>query len=128
MAFHVRATAGATLFLTLCAVPIALLAKEEDPDVAIFKAISESETMLMVPMRDGVGLATDVYLPKVSAVHAQSEHGRQRLRRDGGRGRAQHAASLRRVSFADRPARAKMSEYAVLRFADRPAIRKGKEL
>ena len=35
-----------------------------DPDIAKFKAISEADTMVMVPMRDGVGLATDVYLPK----------------------------------------------------------------
>ena len=35
-----------------------------DPDIAKFEAISEADTMVMVPMRDGVGLATDVYLPK----------------------------------------------------------------
>ncbi|RUA13561.1 MAG: hypothetical protein DSY83_11095, partial [Flavobacteriia bacterium] len=29
-----------------------------------FKAISEADTMVMVPMSDGVRLATDVYLPK----------------------------------------------------------------
>ena len=29
-----------------------------------FKAMSESDTMIMVPMRDGVRLATDVHLPK----------------------------------------------------------------
>ncbi len=44
--------------------PHAVFAQEEDPDVAKFKAISEADTMVMVPMRDGVGLATDVYLPK----------------------------------------------------------------
>ena len=42
---------------------------QEDPtpdelNLAKFSAISESDTMLMVPMRDGVSLATDVYLPK----------------------------------------------------------------
>ncbi len=41
-----------------------VMAQEDDPDAAKFKAISESDTMIMVPMRDGVGLATDVYLPK----------------------------------------------------------------
>jgi putative CocE/NonD family hydrolase len=39
-------------------------AQDDDPNVTKFKAISESDTMIMVPMRDGVGLATDVYLPK----------------------------------------------------------------
>lgn len=37
---------------------------DDDPDVAKFKAITEADTMIMVPMRDGVALATDVYLPK----------------------------------------------------------------
>ncbi len=36
----------------------------DDENAAKFKAISEAETMVMVPMRDGVELATDVYLPK----------------------------------------------------------------
>ncbi len=36
----------------------------KDPEVAKFEAISEAETMIMVSMRDGVRLATDVYLPK----------------------------------------------------------------
>ena len=35
-----------------------------DPNTAKFKALSESDTMIMVPMRDGIRLATDVYLPK----------------------------------------------------------------
>ena len=49
----------------LMALPIAAVAQDDDdPDVAKFKAISEADTMVMVPMRDGVGLATDVYLPK----------------------------------------------------------------
>jgi len=55
--------------LVLCvfvflALPWTVMGQEDDPDVAKFKAISESDTMIMVPMRDGVGLATDVYLPK----------------------------------------------------------------
>lgn len=42
----------------------AVLAQETDPDLAKFSAIASADTMIMVPMRDGVGLATDVYLPK----------------------------------------------------------------
>ncbi len=41
----------------------ALAQQEDNPDVAKLNAISEADTMVMVPMRDGVGLATDVYLP-----------------------------------------------------------------
>ncbi|HEX7046106.1 MAG TPA: CocE/NonD family hydrolase [Gammaproteobacteria bacterium] len=37
---------------------------EDDENAVKFRAISEAETMIMVPMRDGVKLATDVYLPK----------------------------------------------------------------
>jgi hypothetical protein len=36
----------------------------EDPDQAKLDAIATADTMVMVPMRDGVQLATDVYLPK----------------------------------------------------------------
>ena len=42
----------------------AVAQQEDNPDVVKLKAISEADTMVMVPMRDGVGLATDVYLPK----------------------------------------------------------------
>ena len=38
--------------------------EEKDPKKAKFAAISQADTMIMVPMRDGVKLATDVYLPK----------------------------------------------------------------
>ncbi len=59
-----RAVKGAALFLsTIILAPLAP-AQEDDAEVAKFRAISESDTMIMVPMRDGVGLATDVYLPK----------------------------------------------------------------
>lgn len=37
---------------------------DEKQELAKFKAISNADTMLMVPMRDGVRLATDVYKPK----------------------------------------------------------------
>ena len=57
-----RTLSGAALFLSL--MPAALLAQDVDPDMAKFKALTESDTMVMVPMRDGVGLATDVYRPK----------------------------------------------------------------
>jgi len=62
MKFTARAIAGSVLFLTFSSICAAQ--EPVDPDVAKFKAISESDTMVMVPMRDGVGLATDVYLPK----------------------------------------------------------------
>jgi uncharacterized protein len=39
-------------------------AQEDDGKKAKFDAIAEAETMIMVPMRDGIGLATDVYLPE----------------------------------------------------------------
>src|SRR5690606_13912423 len=42
----------------------ALAADEDAAAQAKFAAIAESKTMLMVPMRDGVKLATDVYLSK----------------------------------------------------------------
>ena len=57
-----RALRGVALFLSL--LPVALLGQDADPDLAKFKALTESDTMVMVPMRDGVGLATDVYRPK----------------------------------------------------------------
>ncbi|HET9680034.1 MAG TPA: CocE/NonD family hydrolase [Gammaproteobacteria bacterium] len=39
-------------------------ADDDSAAQAKFAAITEAKTMLMVPMRDGVKLATDVYLPK----------------------------------------------------------------
>lgn len=39
-------------------------AEKPDPAVAKFAEIAAADTMIMVPMRDGTGLATDVYLPK----------------------------------------------------------------
>ena len=41
-------------------------AQDADAKKAKFEALSTADTMIMVPMRDGVGLATDVYLPKDS--------------------------------------------------------------
>ena len=54
---------GATL---LAASVLAVLpaAADEEANAAKFEAIARAETMLMAPMRDGVGLATDVYLPQ----------------------------------------------------------------
>jgi hypothetical protein len=40
------------------------LAQDDDPELAKFKATSESDTMVMIPMRDDVRLATDVHRPK----------------------------------------------------------------
>jgi putative CocE/NonD family hydrolase len=59
-----RAFKGAILFLSLLALPASVLAQDDDPDLAKFNAISESDTMVMVPMRDGIRLATDVHRPK----------------------------------------------------------------
>jgi putative CocE/NonD family hydrolase len=42
----------------------ALAEEDKDPKAAEFEAVSDADTMVMVPMRDGVRLATDVYLPK----------------------------------------------------------------
>jgi putative CocE/NonD family hydrolase len=56
------ATAGAVLLFFLIAAPLS--AQDSDPNLAKFNALTESDTMVMVPMRDGVRLATDVYLPK----------------------------------------------------------------
>jgi len=55
---------GAVLFLSMITLAPLAMAQDDSPDAAKFKAIAESDTMIMVPMRDGVGLATDVYLPK----------------------------------------------------------------
>ena len=38
--------------------------EEDEAATAKFEAIASADTMIMVPMRDGVGLQTDVYLPK----------------------------------------------------------------
>ena len=57
-----RAAAGAALVSVLLALPG--FAQDSDPNLAKFNALTESDTMVMVPMRDGVRLATDVYLPK----------------------------------------------------------------
>ena len=57
------AKCGSSALLSLMLWSLAAVA-QDDADAAKFKAISESDTMIMVTMRDGVGLATDVYLPK----------------------------------------------------------------
>jgi predicted acyl esterase len=57
-----RAISGALLFAALAT--LSVQAQDADPELARFKAMSESDTMIMVPMRDGVRLATDVHLPK----------------------------------------------------------------
>ena len=64
MSLRARALTGAVLLLSLSFVSPSLQAQDDDPDAAKFKAIAEADTMVLVPMRDGVGLATDVYLPK----------------------------------------------------------------
>jgi putative CocE/NonD family hydrolase len=64
MRSSLSAIKGAVLYLSLAILAPLALAQDDDPDAAKFGAISESDTMIMVPMRDGIGLATDVYLPK----------------------------------------------------------------
>jgi len=59
-----RVFTDVVLFLSMTVCSPFVLAQEVNPDVAKFEAITEADTMIMVPMRDGVGLATDVYLPK----------------------------------------------------------------
>ena len=59
-----RAIKGAIFFLFAFSLPPGVLAQDDDPDAAKFKSLTESDTMIMMPMRDGVGLATDVYKPK----------------------------------------------------------------
>ncbi len=62
---NARSRTRLILAAIFCAVmPHMAMPQENDPDLARFKAISDPDTMVMVPMRDGVGLATDVYLPK----------------------------------------------------------------
>ena len=56
-----RAVHGACLLLLAC---LPAFAQDDDEDLAKFKSMSESDTMIMVPMRDGVRLATDVHRPK----------------------------------------------------------------
>ncbi len=54
-------------FLSLSALLLSLTSfaqTDEDPNLAKFSAISEADTIVMVPMRDGTGLATDIYTPK----------------------------------------------------------------
>ena len=53
----------AAVAIAMALLPLAGLT-QDDADAAKFKAITTADTMIMVPMRDGVGLATDVYLPK----------------------------------------------------------------
>ncbi len=62
MSFLPCARTGAFLFLCFLTWPA--LAQDDDSGIAKFKALSESDTMVMVPMRDGVRLATDVHRPK----------------------------------------------------------------
>ncbi|GAB5405015.1 MAG: CocE/NonD family hydrolase [Aureliella sp.] len=40
------------------------MSQAQDDELAKFRSMSESDTMMMVPMRDGVRLATDVHRPK----------------------------------------------------------------
>ncbi|MEO1618641.1 MAG: CocE/NonD family hydrolase [Planctomycetota bacterium] len=63
-------TALGRLALLGCVIALAMpsliggLACAADETLAKFRSMSESDTMVMVPMRDGVRLATDVHVPK----------------------------------------------------------------
>src|SRR5690606_22762082 len=58
-------SAAMSTMIALClCVTQTVFSQENDEQKTKFNAIAEAETMIMVPMRDGVGLATDVYLPK----------------------------------------------------------------
>ena len=60
---RVYGVASAILFY--CVTGLAFAQSETpDPNIVKFKALTDADTMIMVPMRDGVRLATDVYLPK----------------------------------------------------------------
>ena len=55
------------LFLSMSALLLSFATfaqSDDDPNLAKFAALSEANTMVMVPMRDGIALATDVYTPK----------------------------------------------------------------
>jgi putative CocE/NonD family hydrolase len=56
-----RAFTGVILLLSMVATQAIA---QDDPELAKFKSMSESDTMIMVPMRDGVRLATDVHRPR----------------------------------------------------------------
>ena len=51
-------------FVACLPLPLAAQSEETDPKKLEFDDISKAMPMLMAPMRDGVRLATDVYLPK----------------------------------------------------------------
>lgn len=53
------------LGIALLCLPLqSLIAKEAPVELADLERISDADTMVMVPMRDGVRLATDIYRPK----------------------------------------------------------------
>ncbi|TCO78206.1 CocE/NonD family hydrolase [Chromatocurvus halotolerans] len=52
------------LLLLLASTAVLQTRAADDADEAKFKDLADDDTMVMVPMRDGVRLATDVYLPK----------------------------------------------------------------
>lgn len=52
------------LLLLLASTAVLQARAADDADEAKFKDLADDDTMVMVPMRDGVRLATDVYLPK----------------------------------------------------------------
>ena len=59
---HTRFFHGTACLLVAACLPA--FAQEDSEELARFNSMSESDTMIMVPMRDGVRLATDVHRPK----------------------------------------------------------------
>jgi len=64
MAHSSRTSRGLVLVLSFVAAAGSARAQEDDPALAKFRAMAESDTMIMVPMRDGIRLATDVHTPR----------------------------------------------------------------
>lgn len=60
---RVRSVLGLLIFL-IWLPPLATPQQKDDPKLDEFRARATANLMVMVPMRDGVKLATDVYLPK----------------------------------------------------------------
>ena len=59
-----RIVAALAVFLTSLSIAAPTAAQQPEYELADLERITESDTMVMVPMRDGVRLATDIYRPK----------------------------------------------------------------
>ena len=61
---HLLRSAATTAFVLCLSFQAFAQTVSPDPNKAKFNALTDSDTMIMVPMRDGVRLATDVFLPR----------------------------------------------------------------